>query len=112
MITQVSPNPYIGEFTVALFEVSTWYPNVSRKFIEPTFWGKNQGCSFYQKQCNFSEYCERESQISCTFNGEGSGLCQGSSALGSCKSVPLDENFVCTDPNYLSTRRKTFTPNF
>lgn len=37
----------MSAFTLALLESTGWYPHVNYEYAEPTVWGKNRGCDFF-----------------------------------------------------------------
>jgi len=70
------------QFALALLEGSGWYqPDYS--YAEPTTWGKNKGCAFFDttciniatKQASFEEFCSPLGSETISFTKRGFGMC-------------------------------------
>lgn len=67
MIASVIKNTYVSPMTLALFEYSGWYTNVSYQYSESTGWGKGKGCPFLNiNDCDFDEFCNTQYSFGCT----------------------------------------------
>jgi len=87
----------ITEFFLALLEGTGWYyPDYTK--AEPTYWGKNQGCTFLDTKCVNSNlqtafpthYCTTLDVDRCTFSNEGYAVCGNTQRI---RSSSLNSNF-------------------
>ena len=84
--TIYSAQTYVGEATLKLMEDSGWY-YVDYDYADPFYWGKNEGCDFFEKDCiggngiaetsTFPQYfCESRNDGGCTYDHASRGSCQ------------------------------------
>lgn len=63
-------------FTIALLRDTGFYASVNESMEEPSFYGKNQGCSFISGSCESKkEFCQIGAVNSCGFYQHGEAFC-------------------------------------
>ena len=99
MIATGKKGSFLSRTTVALLNSMGWY-NVSFDYAEPSIWGKNRGCSFFNiDNCNSPDFCSN-SDFSCDSDATAIGQCNVDPYAGSCKLVNYFTNTICIDENY------------
>jgi hypothetical protein len=100
MIASGKVGSFMSRFTLALFESTGWYYNVSYKYAEPTMWGKNRSCSFLNiDDCSGAEFCQ-DSSFSCTYESTSIGKCGADPFTGTCMVSKYYTNTICIDENF------------
>ena len=96
MTSQMTGNPSLSGFTLNLLEDSGWY-KINFDLQENFLWGKNKGCDFFYNCDNNTnlEFCQNESEISCSENYEFKTVCAFSSFSNDCLYKEFVTGYKC-----------------
>ena len=97
MIASNKKGSYVSRVSLALLDSTGWYPDVDYSYAEPTVWGKNKKCRFFDiDDCDSPEFCS-DSSFGCDWDATAIGKCRTSSFTGACKVIRHYTNTICID---------------
>ncbi|KAL4486019.1 hypothetical protein ABPG72_003953 [Tetrahymena utriculariae] len=99
----------ISEFTAALLLDTGYYAEINTNLLMPIFWGKNQGCDFFNKSCNtgkdFPEFPDKSVFQSCDFYSKGIGRPMKADGYSQCKTIHTNTSDICNSDQFKSDGR-------
>ena len=110
MTSQITGNPVLSLFTLTLMQDSGWY-NMDLSKAENLDWGKGQGCSFFNYQCDtaYPEFCpapnssDSGTTFSCSKNYKAKLVCTKGTFTDSCYTEEFQTGQICNNNLTLST---------
>ncbi|KAL4438918.1 hypothetical protein ABPG74_016638 [Tetrahymena malaccensis] len=97
-----SSNPEGGVFSlfnIALLRDTGFWDVVDENQANPIYWGKNQGCQFYENKCQadlkYDEFEDIDGIFDCSFTGEGFGVSQTDPFSDDCPIIYPTDSQLC-----------------
>ncbi|KAL4472694.1 hypothetical protein ABPG74_018643 [Tetrahymena malaccensis] len=92
----------ISQFTAALLQDTGFYAEINSNFLMPIYWGKNQGCDFFNKTCkagkSFPEFPDENE--SCDYYSQSIGSLENYDYYSQCKRIYPYSNSYCESDTF------------